>query len=104
VTKNILCAFVLIVGCSVWYAPNAVADEQTYELKSAAATVKDVLAENINKRVIVRMDTGENLEGTVSKVGDSLVHLSKIAGKDFYDAVVRIDKIGAVLFKVRGNR
>ncbi len=101
--KNILCVAVLIVGCSVFYAPNVSADEQKYELKSAAATVKDVLAENTGKRVIVRMDTGDNLEGTVSKVGDSLVHISKISGKDFYDAVVRIDKISAVLFKVRGN-
>jgi prefoldin subunit 5 len=93
----------IAVSCSVMYAPNVFADDQKYELKTAAATVKDVLAENMGKRVIVRMDTGDNLEGTVSKVGDSLVHISKISGKDFYDAVVRIDKISAVLFKVRGN-
>jgi hypothetical protein len=101
--KNILCAAVLVVSCMAVYAPNVFADDQKYELKSAAATVKEVLAENINKRVIVRMDTGDNLEGTVSKVGDGLVHISKLSGKDFYDAVVRIDKISAVLFKVRGN-
>ena len=80
--KNVLCALVLVVGCSVLYSPHVFADEQKYELKSAAATVKDVLAENIGKRVIVRMDTGENLEGTVSTVGDSLVHISKISGSE----------------------
>jgi hypothetical protein len=101
--KNILCAAVLVVSCMAVYAPNVFAGDQKYELKSAAATVKDVLAENINKRVIVRMDTGDTLEGTVSKVGDSLVHISKLSGKDFYDAVVRIDKISAVLLKIRGN-
>jgi hypothetical protein len=101
--KNFLCAALLVAGSLALYVPTAFADEQKYELKSAAATVRDVLAENTGKRVIVRMDTGENLEGTVSKVGDSLVHISKISGRDFYDAVVRVDKISAVLFKVRGN-
>ena len=101
--KNILCAVVLVVSGMAVYAPKSYADDQKYEMKSAAATVRDVLTENMGKRVIVRMDTGDNLEGTVSKVGESLVHISKISGKDFYDAVVRVDKISAVLFKVRGN-
>jgi hypothetical protein len=101
--KIILCVAMLVVSGSAVHAPNVFADDQKYELKSAAATVKDVLSGNINKRVIVRMDTGDLLEGTVSKVGDSLVHISKISGRDFYDAVVRMDKISAVLFKVRSN-
>lgn len=101
--KKILCAAMFVVSSLVVYVPGALADEQKYELKSAAVTIKDVLLENAGKRVIVRMDTGENLDGTVSKVGDSLVHVSKLSGKDFYDAVIRLDKISAVLFKVRGN-
>lgn len=101
--RNILCVAMLVVSGLAVQAPNVFADDQKYELKSASATVKDILSENINKRVIVRMDTGDTLEGTVSKVGDSLVHLSKISGRDFYDAVVRMDKISAVLFKVRVN-
>jgi hypothetical protein len=101
--KNILCAAVLVASCTALYVPGVSAEEQKYELKSAAATIKDVLAENINKRVVLRMEAGENLEGTIAKVGDSVVHISKISGRDFYDAVVRVDKISAVLFKVRGN-
>jgi len=101
--KRVLCAVVLVTGCMAVYVSSVIAEDRKYELKSAAVTVKDVFVENINKRVIVRMDTGENLEGTVSRVGDSLVHISKISGKDFYDAVVRLDKISAVLFKVRDN-
>ena len=101
--KTILVAAALVVSSLAVYAPNVLAAEQKYELKSAAVTINDVLSENVGKRVIVRMDSGENLEGTVSKVGVSLVHISKISGKDFYDAVVRIDRISTVLFKVRGN-
>lgn len=101
--KKMLGVLVITLFCLVVYAPRLSAQEKSYELKSAAATVKDILSENIGKRVIVRMDTGDNLEGTVNKVGDSLVHLAKISGRDFYDAAVRIDKISAVIFKVRGN-
>jgi hypothetical protein len=80
----------------------ALAEEPKYELRSAGATIKDVLQESLGKRVIVRLDTGENLEGTVLKVGESVLHLAKLSGRDFYDAVVRIDRISAVIFKVRG--
>jgi len=101
--KTMMSVLVIALFCMAVSSPGLSAQEKSYELKSATATVKDVLSENIGKRVIVRMDTGDNLEGTVSKVGDSLVHFSKITGKDYYDAVVRIDKINAVTFKVRGN-
>jgi hypothetical protein len=101
--KNMMSALVIVLFCMAVYAPGLAAQEQGYELKSAAATVKDILSEHIGKRVIVRMDGGDNLEGTVTKVGDSLVHITKISGRDFYDATVRIDKISAVLFKVRSK-
>jgi ABC-type phosphate/phosphonate transport system substrate-binding protein len=101
--KNMIRALVVTLFCLAVYAPGLSAQEKGYELKSATATVKDILSENLGKRVIVRMDTGDNLEGTVNKVGDSVAHISKISGREYYDAVVRIDKISAVIFKVRGN-
>jgi hypothetical protein len=101
--KNILCVALLVMSTAAVYAPAVFAEEQKYELKSATTTMKEVLSEQIGKRVIVRMDTGDGLEGTVSKVNDSLVHLSKIAGRDFYDAVIRMDKISAIVFKVRSK-
>jgi len=100
--KYLLGVLMLVVCCLVVPAYTGAVEEQKYELKSAAM-VKDVLIESIGKKVIVRMDTGDSLEGTVTKVGDNLVHLTRIVGRDFYDAVVRMDKISAVLFKVRTN-
>jgi hypothetical protein len=94
------CAVLLSVSCMVAAAPSLPAEEAKYELK-AASTMKDVLHESLGKRVIVRLESGENLEGTVMKVGDNVVHIAKLSGRDFYDAVVRIDRISAVVFKVR---
>ncbi len=102
-TERTKVLILLALFCLAVSVPNLSADEPKYELKSPAATVKEVLAENLGKRVIVRLESGENLEGTVSKVGDSVVHIAKLSGRDFYDAVVRIDRINAVVFKVRGN-
>jgi hypothetical protein len=53
------------------------------------------------KRVAIRLDGGEELEGIVTRVGDQLVHISKLSKRDFFDAVVRIEKIGAVIMRVR---
>jgi len=93
----------LFVLCCMLTAPAAVLSaEPKYEMKSEAV-IKDILNENLNKRVTVRLETGESLEGFVTKVGEHLVHLSKITGRDFFDATVRIEKISSVIFRVRGN-
>ncbi len=52
-------------------------------------------------RVAIKLNSNEEVEGTVTIVGDSLVHLSKLSGKDFYDAVVVFDRISAVSMRVR---
>jgi hypothetical protein len=67
----------------------------------AGTTMKDVLTDNIGKRVALRFASGEEIEGTVTTVGNSLVHISRLAGKDFYDAVVSVDKISAVRIRMR---
>lgn len=100
--KNVIVALLIAMCCLTVGVPAVSAEEPKFELKSPAVTIKDILLENIGKRLILRLETGENLEGTVSKVGDSVVHIAKLSGKDFYDAVVRIDRISAVIFKVRG--
>jgi hypothetical protein len=63
--------------------------------------MKEILITKIGSRVAVRTDAGETLEGTIVKVGDHLLHLSKISGKDFYDAVIRIDRITSIVMRVR---
>lgn len=45
----------------------------------------------------------EEITGTVKAVGDQLVHLERLGGKDFFDAAVRLDRIDAVVVRVRSN-
>jgi hypothetical protein len=64
-------------------------------------SLKDNLASNTGKRVSLMISSGESVEGTIEKVGDHFVLLSKLGGKDFYDALVRIDEVKAVVFRAR---
>jgi hypothetical protein len=98
----VLFALVFAAGGMVVSASNASADDVKLEVK-ANATMHDVLAEQTGRRVALRMQSGEDLEGTIVLVGNGLVHISKLSGRDFYDAVVNIDRISAVIIKVRNR-
>ena len=78
----------------------ALAQEAGFELKPSAE-MKDILIENTGKRVAITLATGGEIEGVVTTVGKSLVHISRLSGKEFYDSVVSIDRISAIRIRVR---
>ncbi len=78
------------------------AEETAFKLKPAE-TMREVLTEHSGKVLALRLESGEEIEGTVTMVGNSLVQISKLTGKDFYDAVVSIDKISAVRMRIRNR-
>ena len=98
--NRIVPAVVLMVGLMVMSAPIALAEEVKYDLKPAT-TMKVVLTDSIGKRVALRLESGEEMEGTVTVVGERLVHISKLSKRDFFDAFVSIDRISAVIVRVR---
>ncbi|MCZ7624923.1 MAG: hypothetical protein C3F12_07235 [Candidatus Methylomirabilota bacterium] len=76
------------------------AEEAAFTLK-AGATMREVLAEQTGKKVALRLQSGDEIEGTVTMVGNALLHLSRLSGREFYDAVVSIDRISAVRIRTR---
>ncbi|HQI81014.1 MAG TPA: hypothetical protein PLR71_05560 [Deltaproteobacteria bacterium] len=68
---------------------------------NTSASMADNLKPLVGKDVIVHLRSGKTLQGYVKSVGDGLVHLEKLAGREFYDALVRIDDIGAIEVKFR---
>lgn len=97
--RSIIMVLFLMIGSMAVFSTGASAAEAKFELKSSAV-MKDILTEYVGKRVAIKLNSNEELEGTVTKVGDNLVHLSKLSGKDFYDAVVVIDRISTVSMRV----
>ena len=91
-----------IVAFFFMFSPLAFAQDVKFELNKGFG-MKEILTSSVGKRVGIRLDSGEEMEGTVTTVGDQLVHLSKLSKREFYDAVVRLDKINAVIFRARSN-
>jgi hypothetical protein len=92
----------LIAALCLGAAGSAFAQEKELELNPSYG-IREVLNAYVGKRVAIRTGAGESLEGTVTKVGTHLLHISKLTGKDFYDAVIVIDKIDSVIIRVRGR-
>ena len=99
-TERMKVSMLLAICCFAATAVTVSAEEIKFELKPSE-TMREVLAENTGKRVALKLESGEEIEGTVTMVGNALAHISRLAGKEFYDAVVSIDKISAVRMKAR---
>lgn len=98
--KKLMSVLVVLAGLAAIPAPGISAQEVKFELK-ASTTMREVLAENTGKKVALRLASGDEIEGTVTMVGNALAHISRLSGKEFYDAVVSIDKITAIRMRMR---
>ncbi len=64
-------------------------------------TLQTVLAGQQGKRVAVRLQGGEELTGKLTFVSGDLVQLEGLTGRDFYDAVIPLARIEAVVVRTR---
>ncbi len=96
------CIFIsAILALGLFIVSPAVTLAQDKPAFNPSISLKDNLASNVGKRVSLMISSGESVEGTIEKVGDHFVLISKLSGKDFYDALVRIDEVRAVVFRAR---
>ena len=96
--KALVCASLL--GVVLLLGPVLVS-AQDAALEVNADAIKVNLDRQMGKRVRLRLLSGQDVEGTVIAVGTASVHVGRLAGMDFYDAVVRLDQIAAVIVRVR---
>lgn len=68
-----------------------------------ADTTASVLKRQTGQRIELRLKSGEKLGGKVEAVGEKAVHLSGVTGQEFFDAVVVLDDISAVLIRTGGK-
>ena len=64
-------------------------------------SLADNLAALKGKTVTVTLSAGQTLSGTVKDVKNGLLHLEKLVGKEFYDALVVIEDISVVEIRAR---
>ena len=68
---------------------------------NVAVSMADNLAALKGKTVTVNLAAGPSVTGIVKDVKGNLLHLEKLSQKEFYDALVTIDKIASVEARAR---
>ena len=64
-------------------------------------TVQTVLAAQKGARVTVRVRSGQEITGVVREVSSRVVQLGAVTGKEFFDAVVPLEAVDAVLARTK---
>lgn len=66
------------------------------------SSLKDNLKIYVGKDAVIHLRSGKSFQGYIKTVGDHLIHIEKLAGgRDFYDALIRIEDINAIETKFR---
>lgn len=64
-------------------------------------TIRDILENQVGHYVKVKLDSGEELGGMVKTIGANVLHITELSGRDYFDAVIRIESIDAIIVKAR---
>jgi hypothetical protein len=90
----------LMFGACVCLPTPAGAAKPVVEIEGVGYNVNVSMADNlklfVGKKVYLRVDSGAVMGGIVKEVGDHFVHLEKLDGKEYFDALIRIDAIRAM--------
>lgn len=89
----------LVLGFSLLAATQAAA--QGGDAGMPAGDIPEVLRARVGKPVTLLLRSGKEYGGTVGEVRGQSVVLKSLSGKEFYDAIVRLDDVSAVEIRNR---
>lgn len=106
------CAVLFVVmlalcwGMSIFFVAGAQAQQKkATDLEGVkfdtAASLADNIKTFVGKDIFIHLRSGKTVQGYVKSIGNGLLHLEKLAGKDFYDALIKIEDISAIECKFR---
>ena len=93
--KAILVAFALTVLCSPALSG---AERVAVEANDSIASF---LGKHTGQVVELRLKSGDKFAGKIAMVGATVVHLSQLTGQDFFDAVIDVKDVSAVIVRAR---
>ncbi len=68
-----------------------------------ADTTATVLSRQVGQLVELQLKSGQKIGGKVEKVGEKLVHLSTLSQQEFFEAVVVLDTVSAVVVRAKAK-
>ena len=86
------------MAVAIGLAPGAGAAELKVQ---PADSVESVLTAQKGKRASLRLRSGQEITGTIAQVTGKLVQVSAVAGREFFDAIVPLEAIEAVLVRTK---
>jgi hypothetical protein len=97
-----LLAVAALVAVSLFPLPEAAAQEVKLDVHGGD-TVKSVLERLVGKRVSLVLTAGPEVAGVVTTVGDKVVLLKDLTNREFFDGVVSLDRVTAVIVRTRSR-
>ena len=97
----ILHTLFVAVAAIAFVSPCAVYAEDLKIEVSNSEAIKSALQALVGKSATINTVQGEPISGVVEAVGPDAVKLSQLSGKEFYSAVIRLDAVSAVTFRVK---
>ena len=91
--KNYL-SLLLIVACLMTF--NVAAEPLSV---TASDSIQSILTAHKDKRVTIKLKSGNELTGTVGEVNSNVAHLMELSGKEYYDAVTSLKSIEAIVIR-----
>ncbi len=66
-------------------------------------TILSILQRSAGQTVELRMKSGEKIGGKVDKVGEKLVHLTQLTDLEYFDGLVDVSDIAAVIVRAKSK-
>jgi len=99
---------ILVVSILFVFQKDAVAKQEIVAIEGMSYNVNASMTDNLQslygKRVSLTVVGGKTFSGVVKEVGNHMVHLEKIEGREFYDALIAIESISALEAMFRSYR
>ncbi len=68
---------------------------------TASTTIESILVAQQGKKVTLKLGPNDELSGTVKVVTKDVVQLTELTGREFFDAVVELKSVKAVIVRAR---
>jgi small nuclear ribonucleoprotein (snRNP)-like protein len=107
--KLLITLVIVFVAVCVILPSGAVAKSKGQNIKdmrfNADVSFTKNLASFIGKKVTVTLQSGKTFTGIVKDVGGKrLLHMEQLEGREYYEALIRIDNITAIDARMRKGR
>jgi aspartate carbamoyltransferase regulatory subunit len=57
--------------------------------------------DNTSKSVTLNLDSGKSFTGVITTINDNIIHLKKLEGMEYYDAVITINSIESIVLRTK---